>query len=689
MTGAAQGTKRAMGALWLALLLVGSTSQAFTDADALKVVGFARTQLRKTATAMPNTSRSPKASRADGTWTTVGNTDATAWTQGFFPGSMWQLFQVGLEPSWQQKADQWTRPLEGQKNNRQTHDLGFKLFTSYGQAYRLTGDPYYRGVLLTAAESLATRYNSRIGIIDCCDWNSAWDVPLVTDTMMNLELLLWAAANGGRAELRTMAINHALTTLRDAVRPDGSSFHYVDYNAATGAIRSKGTFQGYSTNSTWARGHAWLIYGYTMVYRYTGDARMLSAARKVTDWYLDHVPADMVPKWDFDAPGTQKDSSAAAIVASALLELSTLETDAARKLRYRDAALRTLDTLVSPAYFAQGTRSPGLLLHGVGHLPANQEIDVSLIYGDYYFLEAVLRFNPNPPYPWYSKIAFFESQHLLGTTNTGVRTVEFDVTPLAFPQDATVGYTDSSTSVTGYSVLNMTVRMNLDGYFDVRNGGGYAALVRVPYVSGQTYHVRLVADLPAQRYSVWVRPPGGSEVKIANRYVFRTGAPSINDLGRVSVRTVIADSDFRVLGHTVRPGGATAAGEAEEQVSASMAQPVAVEGGSTTIDDADEVAAHSMASPVGVEGEGVGPVLMGLSVDAPLMEQLADFERWGPVSEDPAPVDVDEVAVANAARRAANEAMPEGFGCGAAGALPLPLLLLALRSWRQRRRKPH
>ncbi|WP_408889411.1 alpha-12C2-mannosidase [Myxococcus faecalis] len=540
--------------LGLVLLLGGSGARAFNDADALKVVGFARTQLRKSASAMPNETRSPKASRADGTWTTVANTDEVAWTQGFFPGGLWQLYQVGLEPSWQSKADRWTRPLEVQKTNRKTHDLGFKMFLSFGNAYRLTGDAYYRNVLLTSAESLAARYNTRIGIIDCCDWNSAWDVPLVTDTMMNLELLLWASANGGRAELRTMAVNHALTTLRDAVRPDGSSFHYVDYNAATGAIRSKGTFQGYSTNSTWARGHAWLIHGYTMVYRYTGDSRMLAAARKVTDWYLSRVPTDMVPKWDFDAPGTQKDSSAAAIVASALLELSQLETDAARKTRYRDAALRTLDTLVSPAYFAQGTNSPGLLLHGVGHLPANQEVDVSLIYGDYYFLEAVLRFNPNPPYPWYSKLSFFESQHRLGSGNTGVRTIEFDVTPLASRQDGTIGYTDSATSVTDYASLNMTVRMNLEGYFDVRNAGAYASLTRVPYVNGRTYHVRILADLPARRYSVWVRPPGGSEVQIANRFVFRTGAPPIDDLGRASVRTLIADSDFRVLNHQVRAG---------------------------------------------------------------------------------------------------------------------------------------
>ncbi|WP_267968033.1 glycoside hydrolase family 88 protein [Myxococcus stipitatus] len=643
----------------LSLMLVGTSVHAFDDADAVRVVGFARTQMRKTAAALPSTTRSPKASRADGTWSTVANTDAVGWTQGFFPGLMWNLFQVGLEPSWQRRADQWTRPLEVQKTNRQTHDLGFKMFLSFGNAYRLTRDPYYRGVLLTSAASLATRYNSRVGVIDCCDWNSAWDVPIVTDTMMNLELLLWASQNGGRAEWRSMAINHALRTLQDAVRPDGSSFHYVDYNGTTGAIRSRGTFQGFSTNSTWARGHAWLMYGYTMVYRYTGDTRMLAAARKVTDWYLAHVPSDMVPKWDFDAPGDQRDSSAAAVVASALLELSALETDAARKTRYRDAALRTLDTLMTSTYFAEGTNSPGLLLHGVGNLPAKQEVDVSLIYGDYYFLEAVLRFNPNPPYPWYSKRDFFESQHLLGTTNTGVRTVEFDITPLASSQDATVGYSDSSTAVTGYSVLSMTVRMNADGYFDVRNGGGYAALTRVRYVQGQTYHVRLVADLPARRYSVWVRPPGGSEVQIANRYAFRTGAPFIDDLGRVSVRTVLMDGDFRVLGHRVTAGGSTIASDAPERSAMVLSQ--------------SDAPSEALLATLARMEQGALP---------PTEDSTRPAPEWSG-SDDGTSMSLPEDASAGVNVTAPDVA--ETAGCGSTGAECVPAALLALWGWTRRR----
>lgn len=666
-----QCVARAVGTLCLLMLAVVPRAQAFSDADAVRIIGFARSQLADTTREMPDATWSPKAALPDGTWTREPNTDLIEWTQGFFPGSMWFMFQVGGEPLWRDRADRWTRSLELQKTNRQTHDLGFKLFLSFGNAYRLTGDTYYRDVLLTAAESLAARYNSQVGFINCCDWNPDWQAPLVTDTMVNLELLLWASQNGGRPEWRTMAVNHALRTLQDAVRPDGSSFHYVDYSRTTGAIRSKGTFQGYSASSTWARGHAWLIYGYTMVYRYTGDVRMLDAARKVTDWYLARLPADMVPNWDFDAPSQQKDSSAAAIVASALLELSSLETDAARKTRYRDVALRTLDSLASPAYSADGTNSPGLLLHGVGHLPAGREINTALIYGDYYFLEAVLRFNPKPPYPWYSKTSFFQSQHLLGTTNLGVRTLEFDVNPRAFPQDGTVGYADSSTEVTGYGSLNLTVRMNTSGYFDVRNGGSYAALTRVPYASGQTYHVRIVADLIAQRYSVWVRPPGGSEIQIASNYVFRTGAPAINDLGRASVRTVIEDSDFRVLRHTIVAGATTSAGrpqpgEEEQEL------PVALLDATGVFENRDAVQSAGEENS-GTVREGDGPP--GVIEDATVPEPTPTPPPEEGVTPE-VPVGVDD------------DGQGPG-GCGATTAAPLPLALLALLglSLRARRKR--
>ncbi|MDY7229506.1 glycoside hydrolase family 88 protein [Hyalangium rubrum] len=384
--------------LLVCLLAVGP-AWALEDAAIDQALRFSQQQLAQSdASLRPGTY--PKSTLPGGTWRTVPATDMIGWVQGFFPGSLWSLYELTGDAAWRTRAEAWTRPLEVQRFNRQTHDLGFKFMPSYGAAYRLTGQAEFKDVLLSAAESLASRYDSRVGIIDCCDWNPDWRLPLVVDTMVNLELLFWASRNGGRPEWNDMALQHALTTLEDLVRPDGSTFHVVDYEPGTGAIRFRKTFQGHADDSTWTRGQAWAMYGFTLTYRYTRDPRMLDAARRVSDYYLSRLPLDAVPNWDFDAPTQSKDSSAAAIAASALLELHLHETDPVRKQRYREAAVRMLESLTSSAYLAIGSNSRGILLHGVGNLPAGQEVDVSLIYGDYYFLEALLRYRQqNPPVP--------------------------------------------------------------------------------------------------------------------------------------------------------------------------------------------------------------------------------------------------------------------------------------------------
>jgi unsaturated chondroitin disaccharide hydrolase len=554
------GRTRGLALAGVICALLAGPAAAFDEATANRVLQFAQQQLARTASQVP-TNQYPKSSLPNGTWRLIPATDMIGWTQGFFPGELWLMHQMTGDPTWRTRAAAWTSSLEIQKCNMQTHDLGFKFMPSFGLGYQMTRDEAYRQVLLTAAGALASRYNPRVGIISCCDWNPDWRLPLVVDTMMNLELLLWGSQNGGQVGWRDMAVNHALRTLSDLVRPDGSTYHVADYDPNTGALRFQGTFQGYSDASTWTRGQAWAVYGYTMVYRYTRDARMLEAAQRVTDYYLSRLPADGVPPWDFDAPASQqvKDSSAAAIVASALLELSRLVPDARKQEQYWSAAMRMLDALSSPAYLAQGTNSPGILLHGVGHYPAGQEVDVSLIYGDYYFIEALRRFkqNPLPPSPgiWYSRVNFVEAVRSLGTGNTGVRTVEFDLTPQAYPLDAVVGYADSSVPVTSFSSMAMLLRMNPSGFFDVRNGGAYAAVTAVPYAANATYHVRMVADLPARVYSVWVRPPGGAEILIADRYAFRADAPLTDDLGKVVLKSGYVDNEFRVANHTVRAPG--------------------------------------------------------------------------------------------------------------------------------------
>jgi unsaturated chondroitin disaccharide hydrolase len=207
---------------------------------------------------------------------------------------------------------------------------------------------------------------------------------------------------------------------------------------------------------------------------------------------------------------------------------------------------------MSTSYLAAGTNSRGILLHGVGHYPEQQEVDVSLIYGDYYFYEALLRYrNYVPTAVWYSKLNFSECVRTLGPNNTGVRTVEFDVTPLAAPIDGVVGYADTSTNVTAYSSLALLFRLNPSGIFDVRNGAGYAYKNRVTYSANTRYHVRLVADMNARRYSVWIRQGSGSEIQLADNYAFRSDAPATDDLGQVAVKSGHYDNEFMVENHTV------------------------------------------------------------------------------------------------------------------------------------------
>ena len=542
--------------LGIGCMLLAGGAQAFDDETANRVLLFARQQALRTDAAVPQ-GWYPQSTQ-NGTWRTFAAGDLIGWTQGFFPGELWYLAEDSGDANLRSKADTRTRPLEVQKTNSTTHDTGFKLMTSFGNAYRLTGNEAQRQVLLTGAGSLARRYNTRLGYVVCCDWNRPkWLAPLVVDTMMDIELLLWGAAHGGQATWRDMALSHALKTRDLLVRADGSSYHVVDFDPNTGVMRLRGTYQGAGNETTWARGQTWLMYGFTMVYRYTRDARMLAAAEKTSDWYVNHLPADSVPLWDFDAPANQqyKDTSAAAAAASALLELSGYTADPARRQRYQEVALRTLDALSSPAYLvASGTPKTSVLLHGVGNAPAKQEIDVGLIYGDYYFVEAVLRFKQQARLAtgWGARRDFAAGVQPLGTGNTGRVAVEFDVTPRRYPLDGVIGYAGSATPITGFPSAAMQIRMNTGGSFDVRNGGAYAALAAVPYSPDTTYHVRMEADLNARRYSVWVRPPGGAEIQLASNSAFRSDAPVPADLGKVSLNSSVADDAYTVTNHTVR-----------------------------------------------------------------------------------------------------------------------------------------
>jgi len=325
------------------------------------------------------------------------------WTVGFFPGSLWYLHEATGEAQWRSEAEQFTALLEDEQNNNRTHDVGFILNCSYGNGLRLTGDAGYRKVLLVGAASLITRFNPVVGCIKSWDRDpKLFTYPVIVDNMMNLELLLSAVREGGDPRWRAIAMTHADTTLRNHFRPDGSSVHVVDYDTATGRVLRRVTHQGASDDSAWARGQAWGLYGYTLMYRETKEGRYLEQAEKIAAFIMNHpgLPADKVPYWDFDAPNrpdAPRDASAAAIMSSALFELAGLTRRPSAAARYTAFAGAQLRSLASPAYFAQPGENGGFLLkHATGNFPNQSEVDGPLNYADYYFLEALLRARKAP-----------------------------------------------------------------------------------------------------------------------------------------------------------------------------------------------------------------------------------------------------------------------------------------------------
>jgi unsaturated chondroitin disaccharide hydrolase len=328
-----------------------------------------------------------------GKLTTIPTRD---WTSGFFPGSLWYLFEATGDAKWRMAAERYTALIEPEQHNTRTHDVGFILYCSFGNGLRLTGNPAYREVLLNGAQSLSTRFNTTIGSLQSWDKRNGWDFPVIIDNMMNLELMMWAAREGPAARFGDIAIRHADTTLKNHFRPDGSSVHVVDYDPATGRVQTRVTHQGSADDSAWARGQAWGLYGFTLMYRETRDPRYLAQAQKIAAFLMHHprLPADKVPYWDFDAPGipnVPRDAAAAAIMCSALMELRNHVTGPAAT-EYSTFAEQQLRSLASPAYLAEpGTNGGFLLKHATGNHPKNSEIDVPIIYADYYFIEALLR----------------------------------------------------------------------------------------------------------------------------------------------------------------------------------------------------------------------------------------------------------------------------------------------------------
>jgi unsaturated chondroitin disaccharide hydrolase len=372
-----------------------ATAATTTSLNVEEQLAYCAAQARKTLAQTPDYTKLPRRIGAGkNQWEYVDRED---WTSGFWPGTLWYVYENQPTNFWKEKADGFTRNLAPVLDHKTVdHDLGFMFYSSYGNGYRLTQNPAYKQVLLRAADSLATLFNPKVGTI--LSWprmvkQMNWPHNTIMDNMINLELLFWASKNGGRKELYDMAVSHARVTSQHHFRPDGSSYHVAVYDDKTGQFLKGVTHQGYADNSMWARGQAWAIYGFTMCYRESKEPEFLDRARKSADIYLKRLPADQVPYWDFDAPDipqAPRDASAAAIVASALLELSTLVPNQAAAQGYRQQAEKMLATLSSAQYQARD-QSPAFLLHSTGHKPNGTEIDASINYADYYYLEALLR----------------------------------------------------------------------------------------------------------------------------------------------------------------------------------------------------------------------------------------------------------------------------------------------------------
>jgi len=387
-----------------ACFLVAASADAQCSSQALDL---AQQQLSKTIQYI-DTSHFPEAtvvSNGDSRWNSNSN---TIWGSGFFPGWIWYMYEQTLDPSLLARAQQQTASMSSEITDASTHDVGFRIMSSYGNGYAVTRDASYMNAIQSAAQTMSTLYVAfpdGSGAFNSWPYYSSTYTNTIIDNMMSIELMFYAAQNGGNPEWYTMAFNHAMKTMNNQVRADGSTYQGVEYNS-DGSVHNFFTSDGYSTNSTWSRGQAWAIYGFTMAYRYTHNAQFLATAAKMANYFIANLPADYVPYWDFSQTN-YRDSSAAAIAAAGLIELSTYFTGTTQ-VNYYNAAMNIQNSLGSSYYLGSPLNTDGILLHGTYSVPVGYYIDTSLIWGDYYFIQGCDRAMPAP-----AQIAWVEAGNVL------------------------------------------------------------------------------------------------------------------------------------------------------------------------------------------------------------------------------------------------------------------------------------
>lgn len=364
-----------------------------------KEIDYCATQALKTINTLPADGQGnniPRSIEKDKTaWRLVDYKD---WCSGFWSGALWYLYEGTKNPLFKEQAERFDKQLKSLSQEKAyDHDLGFQIFCSYGNGYRLTANSTYKKVILATADTLATLYNPKVGTI------LSWPREVkkfgahntIIDNMINLELLFWAAKNGENKKLYKIAEQHALTTMKNHFRDDYTSYHVVLYDSLTGKKIKGMTHQGYADHTMWARGQSWAIYGFTMCYQFTKNPQFLDFAQKVTDVYLKNLPDNtLIPYWDFNTPeipNTTRDASAAAVTASALFDLANYVKSPQKKALYLAKAKKMVESLSSAEYQSRKVNN-AFLLHSTGNRPINGEVDASIIYGDYYYIESLLKY---------------------------------------------------------------------------------------------------------------------------------------------------------------------------------------------------------------------------------------------------------------------------------------------------------